>query len=190
MLALYARTLDRALRHPRCTMLLVTLGCAVGTVVLYREVPKGFLPTQDTGLIQGNTVADPSTSFAAMEAKQKRVVDVLLADPAVATVGSTVGVTSGWASLNRGQVTVQLKPLAERGDQQRAGDRPAAAQADRHGGRADLPLLRAGSARRRAAAAAAASSSSCCSTRTWPSCGNGRLRLENGAAVMCPASPT
>jgi multidrug efflux pump len=110
----YARTLDWALRWRRL-MLLVTLGAAVGTVVLYREVPKGFLPLEDTGLIQGSTLADPSTSFAAMETKQKRVVDLLLADPAVATVGSTVGVTSGWASLNRGQLTVQLKPLRERG---------------------------------------------------------------------------
>ncbi len=113
-LALYARTLAWALRR-RELMLLVTLGCAVGTVVLYREVPKGFLPTQDTGLLQGSTVADPSTSFAAMRTRQQRVVDVLLADPAVASVGSTVGVTSGFASLNRGQLTVQLKPLAERG---------------------------------------------------------------------------
>ncbi len=114
ILGLYARSLAWALRW-RKLMLLVTLGCAVATVVLYREVPKGFLPIQDTGLIQGGTLADPSVSFSSMEARQKRVVDVILADPAVETVGSTVGVTSGFASLNRGQLTVQLKPLAERG---------------------------------------------------------------------------
>ncbi len=112
-LAFYARTLGWALRWRRL-MLGVTLGCAVGTVLLYRAVPKGFLPLQDTGLIQGGTLADPSVSFSAMEARQKRVVDVILADPAVETVGSTVGVTSGFSSLNRGQLTVQLKPLAER----------------------------------------------------------------------------
>ncbi len=78
LLRLYARTLGWALRWRRL-MLLVTLGCAVGTVLLYREVPKGFLPIQDTGLLQGSTLADPSVSFAAMEARQKRVVDVLLA---------------------------------------------------------------------------------------------------------------
>ncbi len=111
--AFYARTLAWALRW-RKLMLLVTLGCAVATIVLYREVPKGFLPTQDTGLIQGSTLADPSTSFAAMSERQKRVVDVILADPAVESVGSTVGVTSGFASLNRGQLTVQLKPLRVR----------------------------------------------------------------------------
>ncbi len=114
LLAQYARTLAVALRWRR-TMLLVTLGCFVGTIFLYREVPKGFLPIEDTGQLQGSTLADPSVSFSSMEARQQRVVDVLLADPAVAAVGSTVGVTSGFASLNRGQLIVQLKPLAERG---------------------------------------------------------------------------
>jgi multidrug efflux pump len=114
LLARYARSLAWALRW-RKLMLLVTLGCAVGTVFLYREVPKGFLPIEDTGQLQGSTLADPSVSFGAMEARQKRVVDVLLADPAIEAVGSTVGVSSGFASLNRGQLIVQLKPLSERG---------------------------------------------------------------------------
>jgi multidrug efflux pump subunit AcrB len=113
-LAFYARTLGWGLRHSRL-MLLVTLGAVIGTVMLYRYVPKGFLPLQDTGLIQGGTVADPSVSFAAMSARQQRVVDTILTDPAVLSIGSTVGVNSGWASLNRGQLTIQLKPLSERG---------------------------------------------------------------------------
>ena len=114
LLRFYARTLGWALRWRRL-MLLVTLGCAVGTVFLYREVPKGFLPIEDTGQLLGSTLADPSVSFSAMEARQKRVVDVLLADPAVQAVGSSVGVSSGFASLNRGQLNVQLKPVSERG---------------------------------------------------------------------------
>ena len=109
----YARSLDTALRWRRL-MLLVTLGCAVGTVGLWWKVPKGFLPLQDTGLLQGNTQADPSTSFAAMSAKQGRVVEAILADPAVQSVGSTVGVANGFSSLNRGQLTIQLKPVSER----------------------------------------------------------------------------
>ena len=112
-LAFYARTLEKALRR-RALMLGVTLAAAVGTVMLYRYVPKGFLPVQDTGLLQGSTLSDPSVSFAAMSARQRRVVDVILADPAVASVGSTVGVVTGFSSLNRGQLTVQLKPPGER----------------------------------------------------------------------------
>ncbi len=111
--AFYGRTLGWALRHRRL-MLLVTLGLVAGTVELYRVVPKGFLPIQDTGLLQGSTLAAPDVSFAGMVERQKRVVDVLLADPAVASVGSTVGVTSGFSTANRGQLTVALKPMAER----------------------------------------------------------------------------
>jgi len=110
---LYARTLGWALRH-RVFMLLVMLATLVLTVQLYRTVPKGFLPIQDTGILLGGTIASPDISFKAMEERQRAVVDVLLADPAVATVGSQVGVAAGWSSLNRGQLSVSLKPLAQR----------------------------------------------------------------------------
>jgi len=110
----YRRSLFWALRHRRL-MLVVTLAVIAGTIKLYGVVPKGFLPIQDTGLIMGGTVASPDISFDGMAERQKRVVDVLLADPAVETVGSVIGITSGWSSINRGQLTIALKPLRERG---------------------------------------------------------------------------
>jgi multidrug efflux pump len=110
---LYARSLGWALRH-NVFMLLLFVATIVLTVRLYGVVPKGFMPIQDTGLLIGSTLASPDVSFKAMEQRQEAVVDVLLADPAVDSVGSTVGVASGWASLNRGQLTVSLKPLRER----------------------------------------------------------------------------
>ncbi len=110
----YARTLGWALRW-RGFMLLVTFATVGLTVWLYTVVPKGFFPTQDTGLIQGGTVASPDVSFAAMTERQRAVVDVLLKDPAIDTIGSTIGVSSGFSSLNRGQLTIGLKPPAERG---------------------------------------------------------------------------
>ena len=110
----YAGSLDRALRWPKL-MLLLTLASVVGTVLLYRQVPKGFLPIEDTGLLQGGTMANSDISFSAMVERQRQVVDVLLADPAVATVASNVGVSTGFSSLNRGSLTVQLKPLDQRG---------------------------------------------------------------------------
>jgi multidrug efflux pump len=109
----YARTLGWALDH-RVFMLLVTLATVVLTVRLYTAVPKGFLPLQDTGILIGSTLASPDVSFQAMEDRQRAIVDVLLADPAVATVASNVGVSSGWNSVNRGWLTVSLKPLSER----------------------------------------------------------------------------
>ena len=114
ILAAYAVTLGWALRW-RGLMLLATLATVVLTVWLYTVVPKDFLPTEDTGLLQGSTIASPDISFPAMAERQKAVVDVLLADPAITAVGSTIGVTAGWSSLNRGQLTIGLKPLHQRG---------------------------------------------------------------------------
>jgi hydrophobe/amphiphile efflux-1 (HAE1) family protein len=110
----YAVTLGWALEH-RVFMLLVTLATIVLTVRLYTVLPKGFLPLQDTGILIGSTLASPDVSFQAMEDRQREAVDVILRDPAVDSVGSTVGVANGWSSINRGNFTVSLKPLAERG---------------------------------------------------------------------------
>jgi multidrug efflux pump len=110
----YARTLGWALAHSSF-MLLVVLLTVVTTMKLYSMVPVGFMPVQDTGMLMGGTLADPNISFRTMTDRQKAVVDVLLADPAVSSVASTIGVSQGWSSLNRGQVSVNLKPLNERG---------------------------------------------------------------------------
>ena len=109
----YASSLGWALAHPVFMLLLVVL-TVVTTGKLYSVVPGGFMPLQDTGILIGSTLADPDVSFRTMTERQKAVVEVLLADPAVATVASNVGVSGGWSSLNRGSVTVNLKPLSER----------------------------------------------------------------------------
>jgi multidrug efflux pump len=111
----YARTLEWALRHRRL-MVLVTLTVTGLTVWLYVAIPKSFLPNQDTGILQGVTVAGPEISSQAMTEKQRAVVDVLMSDPAIQTVGSNIGVANGWAAMNRGWIGgIGLKPLSERG---------------------------------------------------------------------------
>jgi multidrug efflux pump len=109
----YGRSLDWVLRH-RILMNLVTLGTVIFTIWLYMIVPKSFLPTEDTGLLLGQTTASPDISFKAMQTLQRRVVAVLLQDPAIAEVGSRIGVASGFSSLNRGNLYVSLKPMSER----------------------------------------------------------------------------
>ncbi len=110
----YADTLDWALRHRRF-MLLTMLGTVLLTGFLYRELPKGLLPLQDTGLLIGTTQASTDISFQAMTERQLQVMEVLLQDPAIASVASTIG-GGGWSSsINRGQLTIALKPVAERG---------------------------------------------------------------------------
>ena len=110
----YTRSLDWALRH-QWLPLMVTVLTIVLTVKLYMVVPKGFMPEQDTGILIGSTLADPGISFKAMSDRQRAAVAVVLADPAVESVGSWIGVSAGWNSMNRGWFNVSLKPLAERG---------------------------------------------------------------------------
>ncbi len=148
--AFYAVTLRWALRH-QWLPLMVTILTIVLTVKLYGVVPKGFLPDQDTGILIGSTVADPGISFRAMSERQRAAVDIVLADPAVATVASWIGVSAGWGSMNRGWFDVSLKPLAERETVVRAGDRPAARVTEKCRRIANLPVRGAGFARRRAA---------------------------------------
>jgi multidrug efflux pump len=114
MTRFYIITLDAAL-NMRWIMLALMAATIGATVWLYMLVPKGLMPTQDTGLVMGSTLAGPDVSFQAMSDLQRRVVDIVLADPAVASVGSTIGVSTGFSSLNRGSLTVQLKPLDQRG---------------------------------------------------------------------------
>jgi multidrug efflux pump len=110
----YMRSLGWVLRF-RWIALAGTVGLIGVTAWLYVVVPKGFFPEQDTGLIFGGTRAPPDTSFQAMMELQERVVRVIMADPAVAGVGSTVGGGGGGnASVSQGRIFISLKPLAER----------------------------------------------------------------------------
>ncbi len=101
------------LQHSALT-LLVFVGTIALTVALYVKTPKGWFPLDDTGLIWGSTQASPETSFEAMFELQQRATDILLADPAIAGVGSSIGTSSYNSASNRGQLFISLKPLSER----------------------------------------------------------------------------
>jgi len=109
----YDRSLTWVLDRPRLTLLAFagTLGL---TVLLYLWVPKGFFPQQDTGVIQAVTEASPSVSFAAMAEEQQAMVDRVLADEAVQSVSSFIGIDGANPTLNTGRLQVTLKPLEER----------------------------------------------------------------------------
>jgi len=111
----YDRGLGWVLAHQRIT-LLVALGTFVLTALLYLMVPKGFFPAQDTGLIQGFSRASQDVSFNEMARRQAALVQVVLQDPAVASVSSTLGVDGTNATLNNGRLQIQLKPFDERDD--------------------------------------------------------------------------
>ncbi|MGA3087549.1 MAG: efflux RND transporter permease subunit [Terriglobales bacterium] len=113
MIAFYGRTLKVVLRYQTIT-LLVAVATLVLTVVLYIVIPKGFFPVQDTGVIQGISQAPEATSFAAMSQKQQEVANVILEDPAVASLSSFIGADGTNTTLNSGRYSINLKPLDER----------------------------------------------------------------------------
>ena len=113
MIAFYSHTLDRVL-HARALTLIVFVATIVLTIGLYIKTPKGYFPQEDTGLLFGGTQASTDISFEAMEKLQQQAMDIVLADPAVGGLGSSVGASGFNASVNRGRLFISLKPLKER----------------------------------------------------------------------------
>jgi multidrug efflux pump len=113
IIAFYGRTLRWVLGYQTIT-LLVAVGTLILTILLYINIPKGFFPTQDTGIIQGITQASPSISFAEMEERQQEIAKVLLADPAVLGISSFIGADGTNTTLNSGRIQINLKPLEDR----------------------------------------------------------------------------
>ena len=113
VIAFYGRTLKFVLGYQTIT-LLVAAATLVLTIVLYIVIPKGFFPTQDTGVIQGISQAPETISFAAMAQKQQQLAAVILQDPAVESLSSFIGADGTNTTLNSGRMSINLKPLNER----------------------------------------------------------------------------
>ena len=110
MLRIYTRALDFSLRH--ALLLAITpLLLIVATFFLAGAVSKGSFPTQDTGLIWARASAGATVSFTDLVERQRRLIDMFLADPAVKEVGSRVG--SGRFSGSSASFNIQLKTRAE-----------------------------------------------------------------------------
>jgi multidrug efflux pump len=111
------RRYDGALRvvldHQFVT-LLVAIATLVFTCWLYIVLPKGFFPTQDTGLIQGISVAPDTVSFGAMAQRQQALADTILKDPDVVSLSSFIGVDGTNMTLNTGRFLINLKPRGDR----------------------------------------------------------------------------
>jgi multidrug efflux pump len=114
VIAAYGRSLRWVFRF-EVPMLLLAAGMVVLTVLLYIEIPKGFFPTQDTGIIQGISQAPESISFAAMSRKQQQLAHEILKDPAVKSLSSFIGADGVNTTLNSGRIQINLKDPATRG---------------------------------------------------------------------------
>ncbi|MFL5285350.1 MAG: efflux RND transporter permease subunit [Rhodopila sp.] len=115
MLKSYECMLDIALRFRFMTLMAFVATVAL-TGVLYVYIPKGFFPTQDTGIVIGITDAAQDVSYEQMSALQHQVDQVVLHDPAVASVVSAVGAGAAGQTPNNGRMYITLKPWGERSD--------------------------------------------------------------------------
>ncbi|NNN05127.1 MAG: multidrug efflux RND transporter permease subunit [Elusimicrobia bacterium] len=109
----YDRTLQVVLRRQKET-LWAAVGTLAATLILFLIVDKGFFPVQDTGMILGVSQAPQDVSFAAMSERQKALAEVVLADPAVESLSSFIGVDDTNATLNSGRLQIALKPREDR----------------------------------------------------------------------------
>src|SRR5262249_1293801 len=107
----YAKSLAVVLRWRVLTLILL-IATAGPTSELYTKTPRGYFPQADPGLIMGFGNASPDISFPAMSELQQKIADLVMADPAVASVGSTVGGSAWSGSVNRGRLFISLKPLS------------------------------------------------------------------------------
>lgn len=108
LLNLYARGLRVAIQH-RLITLMIMLSTIALTGYLYVIIPKGFFPQQDTGQIVGITEAAQDISFPAMVERQQALIDIVLNDPAIASVANYIGPGGPTATLNQGRVFIVLK---------------------------------------------------------------------------------
>jgi len=108
MTRLYRHCLIWALDSGRIMLviLLLTIGL---NVYLYTVIPKGFIPQQSNGQLNGYMQTDQSSSFQLTQQRLKRFVDIIRADPDVLTV---TGFTGGRAA--GGQVFASLRPADQR----------------------------------------------------------------------------
>ncbi len=108
----YGWSLRGVIRH-RFLTLLVAVGTLMATIYVYGFVPKGFIPSQDTGTLSGSTEASQDISFEGMARLQRQVAAVIGADPNVAAYSSNVGSGMG-GSGNAGRFNIRLNPRTER----------------------------------------------------------------------------
>ena len=109
----YEWTLDRVIAYKAVT-LAVTFATIIGSVWLYIVIPKGFFPSEDTGLMLAITEGATDSSFEAMVARQSQVAAAIRQDKAVNYVNSTVGVGGPNSTTNYGRIFIVLKPKGER----------------------------------------------------------------------------
>jgi HAE1 family hydrophobic/amphiphilic exporter-1 len=113
MLQAYEWSLKLVLRHRRTTMVITGLTLVV-TIYLFGAIPKGFLPSEDTGQIFAFTEAQQGISFDSMVKHQQELAEIVSNDPNVDSFMSAIGASGMSVASNSGRMFIRLKPRSER----------------------------------------------------------------------------
>jgi len=113
LLAGYEKSLRLAMSHPRVVLFGFVLS-VVFSGLLFTQIPKGFLPSGDSGQITATTEGAQDISFAGMVEKQRAVAAIVAQDPNIRSFMSSVGATNSRPTLNTGSLNLILKPRHER----------------------------------------------------------------------------
>jgi HAE1 family hydrophobic/amphiphilic exporter-1 len=115
MLAFYTATLKFALRNKPLVML-GFVAMLIATAFVFTIVPKGFMPNEDTGQIVAMTEGQQGISYDAMVRKHAQLCEIILQDPNVESVMSSIGVGNGSPNLtlNQGRILIVMKPFSKR----------------------------------------------------------------------------
>ncbi len=113
MLEVYDWSLQAALRH-RLAVMVLSGAILAATGYLFVRIPKGFLPSEDTGQIFAVTEAAQGISFEAMVEHQRAVAEIVRQDSNVESFMSFAGGARSSAAGNTGMLFMHLKPRAER----------------------------------------------------------------------------
>ncbi len=106
---LYAWSLRGVMRHSFLTMG-VAAGTLAATVYLAEIVPKGFIPSVDSGQLAGTTEGPQGVSFERMAEMQQNATAVLAADSNIEAFSSVIGA----GGPNQGRYFIRLKSRQER----------------------------------------------------------------------------
>ncbi len=113
LLNAYEAGLKVVMRHRFITLMVMFATIAL-TGYLYVVIPKGFFPQQDTGMIIGLSEAAQDISYQAMVERQQALINAVMRDPAVASVGAQIGAGGGTTTVNDGRLFIALKPQNQR----------------------------------------------------------------------------
>src|SRR5579871_922550 len=115
LLWLYDRSLQWALRFRPVTMAIFVVVLAA-TGYMFVQIPKGFIPDQDTDQLQIYTEAAQGTSYYQMVDYQQKIADIVAADPNVEALSASIGGTTATnlGGPNYGELVIHLKPRSQR----------------------------------------------------------------------------